>query len=629
MCGVAGIFDLEAKREVDRNALMRMSDAIAHRGPDDAGRHLAPGVGIIHRRLAVIDKAGGAQPFKTAAGAVLSYNGEIYNYQSLQRTLSSHVNFKTRSDTEVLAEGLALEGPDFIHKLRGMFAFAFWTPGKQRLMLARDRLGERPLYYAVSADGFLLFASEISAIAASGMIASSIDLQAFADYCYYGYVPDPKSIFRNVYKLPPAHMLFAERNGALRLERYWRPVFAANNAISFDESAELLKAKLDEAVRLQTVADAPVGAFLSGGVDSAGVFASMAEAQSETTLNACTIGFGEGAGDERAAAKEIASKYNAIHHESEARIDNIDLIDRVATVFGEPFADPSALSSYSVAQLAKEHMTVALTGDGGDEIFAGYRRHRFFIAEERIRKMAPHALRLATFGAAGALYPKLDWAPRPMRLKTTLKALAEKSAVAYASASAINLPAHAAAMRSRDVTRALAGYQPESLVAHAMAEADTDEPLACAQYADLKTWLPGRMLVKLDRASMAHALETRPPLLDHTLVEWAGGLPANYKLKSGVGKRILKRALEPRLGQAHLNRKKLGFAPPVGEWLRRDCHNPVERLHDSRLWRECGLLHEKHVEKMIRAHRSGRANCAQELWSVIMFDAFLRTSGRQ
>lgn len=622
MCGIAGIFDLYGEREIDRDALRRMTAALVHRGPDGEGYFVAPGVGFGHRRLAIIDRTGGAQPFHAqTGGAVLTYNGEIYNYQALAALLSG-VSLKTRSDTELLAEGLALKGPDYIHELRGMFAFGFYEPQHKRLSLVRDRLGEKPLYYAETGDGFLIFASEIGALLASGLIGASIDPRAAADYFYYGYVPDPNSIYRGVYKLPAASRLIAERGQSLRLERYWRPVFVQTMAPPFEEAAEMLRAKVDAAVNLQMLSDAPLGAFLSGGVDAASIVSSMAETGARPV--ACTIGFDEEVHDERAAAREIAGKFGAVHYASVAHCEAAALIDKVATAMGEPFADASALPSYLVAEAARQHVTVALTGDGGDEIFAGYRRYPFFLAEEKMRELAPAPLRAGVFGPLGAAYPKLDWAPRYLRAKTTFQAMARSSAEGYAAAAAINLPARMDAVLDPDFKRSLGGYAPERTIAAAMNEAGTEDPLARAQYADLMTWLPGRMLAKADRTSMAHGLETRPPLLDHTLVEWAGGLPAEYKLKGMDGKRILKEAFAPRLGADFVARKKQGFAPPLKEWMRRKKHNPAFRLNASRHWRECGLFNEKAVETMIASHQSGGADCAQEIWTVIMFDAFLR-----
>lgn len=622
MCGIAGIFDLKGEREIDRVALARMSEALIHRGPDGAGEFIAPGVGLAHRRLAIIDIDGGAQPFLTKECA-LSYNGEIYNFKLLSDDLRQRgVAIKTRSDTEVLAEGLAREGDAYIEKLRGMYAFAFWDKKRRSLLLARDRMGEKPLFYALTQDGFLLFASEIGALLSSRLLSPSLNAEAVADYFFYGYIPDPKTIYEGVKKLPPGHHLYLTANGNVTPTRYWRPSFAPSPSLKFHDAADLLREKIDGAVRAQMISDVPLGAFLSGGVDSSGIVAAMAATGAAPV--ACTIGFDEASHDERGGALEIAQKFGAVHHEHVASFDADNLIEKVAGVYGEPFADSSAIPSYLVAQMARRHVKVALSGDGGDEVFAGYRRYPFFLAEERVRALAPHALRKSILGPLGAFYPKLDWAPRPLRAKTTLQSLSVSRGEAYANAVAINLPSRASAMLSTDLQAKLAGYRPQLLIQEAMKDADTDDPLAAAQYADYMTWLPGRMLTKIDRASMAHSLEVRPPLLDYRLVEWAGRLPSEFKVTNGDRKRILKTALTPRLGEEFVNRPKRGFDMPVSDWLRLEKSSLAARITSSNLWRESGLLNVAKVEAMLRSHRSGKSDCGQELWSVIMFDAFLR-----
>jgi asparagine synthase (glutamine-hydrolysing) len=620
MCGIAGIFDLTGGRDVDRDALARMAAALVHRGPDGEGFFRAPGVGFAHRRLAVIDVAGGAQPFIAESGGALTYNGEIYNYQDLTAELAANgTRFRTHSDTEALAEGLARNGKRYVEKLRGMFAFGYFDPRDETLTLARDRMGERPLYYAETPEGWLVFASEIGAVMASGLVDRRLDHQGVSDYFLYGFVPDPKSIYAAIRKLPPAAILTARRGGGLALETYWRPRFEPDPALNYKAAEAALLDLIDDAVRAEMVCDVALGAFLSGGVDSSAVVAAMAK--TGATVRTSTVGFLEEAFDERGHARAIAELFKTEHAERVAGLDAAALIDVVARAFGEPFADASALPTYIVSKIARERVTVALSGDGGDEVFAGYRRYPFFLAEERIRRLTPQPVRRATFGAAGALYPKLDWAPRPLRLKTTLQALAKPRPVAYAHAIAANLPERIAGILSSEFLRSLSGYAPESVVEAAFG-AEPSHPLLAAQRADFATWLPGRMLVKVDRASMAHGLEVRPPLLDHRLVEWAGRLPPAFKLDGGRGKKILKSALEKRLPRESLYRKKQGFAVPVSDWLRRD-EGPIDRLRTSKLWRASGVLAPDKVERMIAAHKSGRVDCGQELWTVLMFDAFL------
>lgn len=627
MCGIAGIVDLRGLREIDRAALARMTESLKHRGPDGEGFHFAPGAGLGHRRLAIIDLEGGVQPFMTAdKRGALTFNGEIYNFQALAADLNDGgVFLRTRSDTEALAEGLARDGAAFIRKLRGMFAFGYWDQPNETLLLARDRLGEKPLYYAETTDGYLVFASEIQAIAASGMLRLEVDPEALADYFLYGYVPDPKSIYRRVRKLPPASFLVCRRGEKPRLETYWSPAFGMGAAASLEEAADALLAQIDEAVRLQMISDVPLGAFLSGGVDSAAVVSSMARGGGR--IKTCTIGFDDEAFDERAFAAETAALVGAEHAEEVASIEASALVDDVARTYGEPFADTSALPSWIVAKLARRHVTVALSGDGGDELFMGYRRHAMFEREERVRRLAPHMLRAPIFAAAGAVYPKLDWAPRPLRLKTTLQALGEDYKTAYAHATAANRPDRIDQLMTRDFKRSLDGYDPASVVRDAITLDDV-HPLMAAQQADLATWLPGRMLVKVDRASMAHSLEVRPPLLDYKLVEWACRLDPAFKFAAGEGKRVLKAALAQRLPDSVLTRKKRGFGLPIADWLRAT-DGPLERLSTSQRWRDSGVIDPAAVEAMISRHRARVSDYSQELWTVIMYDAFLAASPRR
>ncbi len=623
MCGIAGIVDLEGERGIDARALKRMTDALAQRGPDGEGFYDAPGIGFGHRRLAIIDLAGGAQPFHSADNtSVVINNGEIYNYRELKRRLPD-VRFRTNADTEALIEGLQRFGAAFIDELRGMFAFAWWNDRTKTLTLARDRLGEKPLYYALTADGFLVFGSEIGAIKASGLVPLRHSRPALRDYFLYGYVPDPKSIYEGVHKLPPGSTLTCARGKAPVLRRYWRARFAADANADFDSSQATLLELLDDAVRAQMIADVPLGAFLSGGVDSSSIVASMARGGGAVTT--CTIGFDDPAFDERTLARATADRYATAHHEDVVRIDETSLIDRIAGVYGEPFADPSALPTYEVSAAARRHVTVALSGDGGDEIFGGYRRYPHFANEERFRRLAPAAMRRTIFGSLGAGWPKLDWAPRPVRLKTTLQALGEDSSSAYARAVSTSLPDRLGRMLSADFLEATRDYDPLSPIIDAAGDEPLD-PLSLAQKIDIETWLPGRMLTKVDRASMAHGLEVRAPFLDHRLVEWALSLPPHFRLGAKGGKRILKSAVENRVSRDILDRPKHGFSPPVAAWLRLK-NGPSERLSQSGAWKTSGCFSAKTVESMIAAHQRGASDYSQELWMLIMFDAFLRQEG--
>lgn len=622
MCGIAGIIDLKGSREINRAALKRMTDALAHRGPDGEGFFVDDGVGFGHRRLAIIDLAGGVQPMKSASGGgVLAFNGEIYNYRELARAFAQqNVSLRTNSDSEVLVEGLHREGRAYIEKLRGMYAFAYWNRATRTLTLARDRFGEKPLYYCETPEGFLLFASEIGALRAAGLASFDHAADAVADYFLYGYVPEPKSIYRQVRRLEPGTTLTAGPNRRTALHRYWRPAFDPDGAMDFRAAQGELLDLLDDAVEAQRVADVPLGAFLSGGVDSAAIVSSMALKGGE--VRTCTIGFDDASADEREAARRTATRYHTEHSEDVATLEVAGLIDRIAAIYGEPFADPSAIPTYLVCGAARRHVTVALSGDGGDEIFGGYRRYRMFAAEDRLRRALPAGLRAATFGALGRIYPKLDWAPRPLRFKTTFQALGEDDVGAYARAVSASLPDRALSMMSRDLSRALKDYDPVNAIAGYTD--DNLDPLSQAQMIDIHSWLPGRMLTKVDRAAMAHGLEVRAPFLDHRLAEWAFRLPPRFRASAASGKRVLKAALAGRVDREILNARKRGFSPPVAAWLR-DKAGPLRRLEDSSLWRDSGALDEAAVTRMAERHAAGASDYSQELWTVIMFDAFLRS----
>ncbi len=632
MCGIAGIFDLKGTREVDRAALQRMNDAMINRGPDGEGFFHAPGIGFAHRRLAIIDIEGGQQPFTTQdKRSVLTFNGEIYNYQDLSEALTDEVGMtlRTKSDTEALAELWNIKGAPCLEDLLGMFAFGLWNKEDKTLTLARDRLGERPLYYAQSPDGWLLFASDINAIMASGMIEAKMRADAVADYFALGYVPDPKAIYENVFKLPPAHTLtICQGLGSIpEPEAYWSVHFRPDEQMSEAESLSKLTELLDKAVSSQMISDVPLGAFLSGGVDSSAIVASMSHAH-QGKVKTCSIGFKEASHDEREFAQMIADRYETDHREKVISLEAHSLIDTIAKAYGEPFADSSALPSYLVCQMARETVTVALSGDGGDELFAGYRRYPMFRREEQMKNAlrGPKGkIKAATqiFGKIGDVFPKLDWAPRPFRLKTTLQSIGDTTANAYLRAVSTSLPDRLEKMTSASFHADLDGYHVADRLDALIKKAKTEDPVSLAQYVDLHTWLPGRMLTKVDRAAMANSLEVRPPMLDYRFVEWAARLPDRLKFFKDSQKHILKIAMEPRVPQEVLYRQKQGFGLPMTDWLRAKTNNPLDRLTKSTNWADSGYLNTDHIKAMMSDHKAGKADYAQELWSVIMFEAFL------
>lgn len=626
MCGLAGIFDPHGGRPIDRRLLGRMTDALRHRGPDGAGMHLAPGIGLGHRRLAIIDLDGGAQPLFNEDGRVaVVFNGEIYNFAALAEQLSELGHrFRTRSDTEVIVHAWEEWGDACVERLHGMFAFAIWDESRQCLFLARDRLGKKPLYWAVLPDGMIAFASEIKGLLQHPGLPRAIDPLAVEAYFAYGYVPDPRSIYRDVAKLPPAHFLTFERGGRMRgPHRYWDVDFSPRHGIDAGAARDELWQRLERAVATRMVADVPLGAFLSGGVDSSAVVAGMARS-SQRPVRTFSIAFGQRDHDESEHAAAVAARWHTDHHVRRVEPDAFDLLDRLAGIYDEPFGDASALPTLAVCAMARETVTVALTGDGGDELFAGYRRYRWHAWESRLRGLLPTAMRRPLFGALAALYPQLDWAPRPLRARATLRDLGLEPWEAYFASVAVTDDATRRRLFSPTLRRDLQGYHAGRLVAAAMDRVRDADPLSQVQYADIHTWLPGDILAKVDRASMANSLEVRSPLLDHTLLEWAAGLPPEMRLKGPQGKWLLKKAAEPFVPRRVIYRPKQGFTVPLAAWFR----GPLQqRLRDELLGPglgETGLFDMRCVAELLDRHQSGLRDHSRILWLLAAFAAFLR-----
>ena len=626
MCGIAGIFDHRGRGAADRLLLHRMTGLLAHRGPDGDGFYHAPGVGLGHRRLAIIDLAGGDQPlFNEDRTVCVVFNGEIYNFQPLMAELASlgHV-FRTRCDTEVIVHAWEEWGEACLERFNGMFAFALFDERRETLFLARDRLGEKPLYYSFLADGRLIFASELKAILCAAAVDRRLDPQAIEEFFAFGYIPDPRSIYRGVKKLAPAHYLLVRR-GAAPPEpcAYWDLRFVDGGAIRSEEAAEELILRLRRSVDMRMIADVPLGAFLSGGVDSSGVVAMMAGLQPDP-VRTFTISFGASGFDKSAYAAAVAGRYGAEHRVRTVDPDCFDLIDGLAQVYDEPFGDSSALPTLRVCAMARENVTVALSGDGGDEVFGGYRRYRWHCFEERWRRLLPEAVRGPLFGLLGSVYPKLDWAPRPLRAKATLQELAQSASGAYAASVSISPAALRRRLFSPGLARELQGYTAGEVLKAHMARCGSADPLSQVQYADFKTYLPGDILTKVDRASMAASLEVRVPLLDHTLVEWAARLPSRLKLRGGQGKQIFKSALEPYLPEEILYRPKQGFVVPLAAWFRGPLRQRLRAALSGAVLEQSGCFDMAAIGRLLDQHQSGARDHSAILWSLSMFEAFLR-----
>ena len=633
MCGLAGIFHLTTPKPVDPLRVERMCDAIAHRGPDGFGVWTAPGVALGHRRLSIIDIAGSPQPMASTDGrAMLVFNGEIYNYRELRTELAAGgAVFHTDGDSEVIIAAYQRWGVDCLPRLHGMFAFAIYDLAANTLLLARDRLGVKPLFMAELPDGSLAFASELKALVAHPLLRREIDPLAVEDYLAWGYVPDHRSILKGVEKLPAGHYrLLKSGGGATRPVQWWDVSFAERRrGNQRDHEAELVHLMRD-AVTSRMVADVPLGAFLSGGVDSSAVVALMAEASS-SPVKTCSIGFDVAALDESNYAQQIADRFHTDHRARMVSPDDFEAVEHLAGMFDEPFADASALPTWRVCQLARENVTVALSGDGADEAFAGYRRHVFQYGEDRVRRMLPGPLRAGLFGLAGHLYPKADWAPRRFRAKTTLLSLAGTSEAAYASAVSVTGPALRDGLYSPEFLRLRGDYRAEDPFLEVMAEAPARSGLDRAQYADLKFWLPGDILTKVDRASMAVSLEAREPLLDHRLIEFAASLPESERVHAkgfgGQGKWVMKQAMRRYLPDDILFRPKQGFVTPIAQWFRGPLAGAARSIASSAPLGRTGWFDEKRLAAIAEAHISGRSDHSRLLWQLLMLDRSLAGLG--
>lgn len=626
MCGITGVFDTRGKAEISRPLLDRMNQSLLHRGPDAGGLHLEPGVGLGHRRLSIIDLSSGQQPlYNEDSSVVIVFNGEIYNFQELVPELQAlgHV-FRTRSDTEVIVHAWEAWGPTCLQRLRGMFAFALWDRNQQTLFLARDRLGVKPLYYSVLPDGQFIFGSELKALLVHPDLPREMDPLAAEDYFAYGYIPEPRSIFKRVYKLPPGCSLTLQRGKQVpEPVQYWDVSFKETLSLSEQDASEELIHRLRESVKIRLISEVPLGAFLSGGVDSSAVVAMMAGLSADPVVT-CSISFGDAAYNESAYAQTVADQYHTQHHVEQVDPDDISLVDRLATVYDEPYADSSAMPTFRVCELARKTVIVALSGDGGDESFGGYRRYRWHLNEERLRSMLPLQLRRPAFGLLGRLYPKADWAPRVFRAKSTFEALARNSVEAYFHSVSILNDGMRSELFSSRFRSELQGYSAVQVLKRHAAQASTDDPLSLVQYIDLKTYLVGDINTKVDRASMAHGLEVREPLMDHTLVEWLASLSPDFKLRRGEGKYLLKKALEPYLSPGILYRPKMGFAVPLNKWFRGPLRETMRNAVLGPVLADTGWFNTPYLERLVEDHLSGRRDYSAPLWTLMMFESFLR-----
>mgnify|MGYP000344742220 CR=1 FL=1 len=626
MCGIVGILDLTETGEIDHDILNQMNEAQFHRGPDAGGLHIEPGVGLGHRRLSIIDLSSGQQPMENEDGSVIvTYNGEIYNFAALSSELKAagHI-FKTHSDTEVIVHAWEQWGVDCVQRFRGMFAFAIWDRNKRSLFLARDRLGKKPLHYTTLENGQFIFSSELKALYAHPLLQKEIEPTAVEEYFALGYVPEPKTIFKNIYKLSPAHVILIQQGQTdVQPTPYWDITFATTSQQTEQLIAEELTTRFKDAVNIRMISEVPLGAFLSGGVDSSAVVAMMARLSSDP-VNTCSIAFASKKFNESEYALKVADQYKTNHFVETIDPDDFSLVDKLASIYDEPYADSSAIPTYRVCELARKRVTVALSGDGADEYFSGYRRHRWHMNEEKIRHLLPYAIRKSVFGVLGAIYPKLDWAPQFLRAKTTFQAIARDSVASYFHTVSILSDEMRQKLFSKEFKKTLKGYNAVEVFRRHADSCPVNEPLSLIQYLDLKTYLVGDIHTKVDRASMANSLEVRAPFLDYELVEWVTGLAPNLKLHGQEGKYILKKAMEPYLPNDVLYRSKMGFAVPLAEWFRGPLKEKVKESLLGESMEQCGFFNMGYIKKIITDHQAGIRDYSSAIWTLLMFDAFTK-----
>lgn len=614
------------RRDIPRDIVGRMNAVQFHRGPDGGDIHFEPGVALAHRRLAIIDVGGGHQPlFNEDGSVVVVFNGEIYNFQELVPELEAAGHrFATHSDTEVIVHAWEQWGEACVQRFRGMFAFVLWDRNRQTLFVARDRLGVKPFFYALLPDGMFVFGSELKALMQHPQMPRTIEPQCVEEYFALGYVPEPRTIYRGVMKLDAGHSLTLRRGDPFPASReYWDIRFTLDAKIgAIDAEHELIR-RLRESVRLRMIAEVPLGAFLSGGVDSSAVVAMMAELSS-SPVKTCSIGFDDPKFNETEFASQVAQRYRTDHQVETVASDDFGLIDQLARLYDEPYADSSAIPTWRVCEIARRRVTVALSGDGGDETFGGYSRYRRHLAEERLRGLFPSALRRGLFGQLARIYPKADWAPRPLRAKTTFQAIARTSVDAYFNQVSILRGAQRHGLYSGSFRRTLAGYEAVEVFRRHAARAGTDDALALIQYLDTKTYLLGDINTKVDRASMAHSLEVREPLMDHELVEWMASLPSALKVRGNEGKWLFKKSLEPHLSNDVLYRPKMGFAVPLARWFRGPLKDRARDVLTGATLLDSGLFDAGALRCLVEQHQSGRHDHSAPIWTLMMFEAFLR-----
>lgn len=622
MCGICGIYNLDGK-PVNVDLLKRMNLTLVHRGPDDEGYYVDESIGLGHRRLSIIDLNTGHQPiFNEDKTKAIVFNGEIYNFAELRNELEKQGHrFDTKTDTEVILHGYEQWGEDCVSHLRGMFAFAIWDKRKKSLFLARDRLGKKPLYYFMDGKRHL-FASELKAILEDRTVPREINLEGLSDYLSFGYIPAPKTIFKGISKLLPGHFLLHE-NGQVSIKKYWDIEFSPKQDVSIEQYCDAILDTLKESVKIRLVSDVPLGAFLSGGIDSSAIVGLMAFLKKEPVITN-SIGFTEKEFSELNYARTTANCFKTDHREYTVSPDAVEIVKKLSWHFDEPFADSSSIPTYYVSKMARQNVTVALSGDGGDENFGGYRRYYYDRLENKIRNFIPYPIRRYLIGNFARLYPKADWLPQVFRAKTLLTNISNDPISGYFNSMSLFRAGMKEKLLTGDVLYNLRGYDSIDVFKEYYNRAGTTDPLSRIQYVDFKTYLVDDILTKVDRASMANSLEVRVPLLDHVFVELIAQIPSSLKLNGRASKYIFKKALNSLLPSEIMKRQKMGFVIPVGKWLRKEIREVAEETLFNQRSGVVALFKEEYVKWLWRQHLSGLRDFDGPLWALLTFQLWAK-----
>jgi asparagine synthase (glutamine-hydrolysing) len=626
MCGIVCWAKANGKNHCDLPLLKKMTRVLNHRGPDGEGFHIDESVALGHTRLSIVDIANGHQPMVTNTIAV-TYNGEIYNFRELRAELEEQgFSFQTNCDTEVLIHGWSYWGHDLVTKLRGMFAFVIWDATTQNLFVARDRLGIKPLYWSITDDGDLIIASELKALTLHPKLNADLCEEAIEDFFSVGYVIEPKSIYKSVKKLSAGHFISVNINKIddLLEQPYWRlQDYLSSEQTDVDSLKVEFQTLLNESVRIRMLADVQVGAFLSGGVDSTVIVANMAK-HSQQSVKTSSIGFDLSAYDESYYAEKVAKYYQCDHVTTSVSVNDLSLVDKIVDIYDEPFADNSAIPTFILSQATKKYVKVALSGDGADELLFGYRNHQMFLFEERLRKVIPGFIRKTVLSGIAKYYPQSRFIPKLFRVKTTFEGLSNDRIDGYHNAISITSQKALQSIYSCKFQKMLNQYSSLHLFRKLAKEVENQDPLKQVQYIDFKTYLPGCILTKVDRASMANSLEVRVPFLDHKLVEWGLGISSSVNLSVRTGKKLMAKVFVNLVPAFILNRKKMGFTSPLDEWFRQI---PLETL-EARVLSEhllsTAYFDVQGIQNILLEHHERKNNHGLTIWSLVIFESFLR-----